>query len=229
MHKLSSILASFKRSEDMTTQEYIYLRLRKSILLGLIPPGDPVTIRGLAEMLDTSPTPVREALRRLSSEHALKLLPNRRIVVPQMTPDRFKELILLRVTLEVHASRAALPFVTDRLVQSLVTLDQKIDRAIESENRDQQITLNQEFHKAIYCANPEQVVVPMIESVWLQLGPFNRIAARNIKQLYIVDRHQDILKALRERDAGALAQAIDADIKSAVGHLHPDALDTILG
>jgi DNA-binding GntR family transcriptional regulator len=223
------MLASFDRTDTMTTQEYIYLKLRKSILLGLIEPGNPVTIRGLAERMDTSPTPVREALRRLSTEHALKLLPNRRIVVPQMTPDRFKELILLRVTLEVHASRAALPFVTDRLVDSLTKLDARIDEAVANEDRDQQISLNHEFHKAIYSANPEQVVIPMIESIWLQLGPFNRIAARNIKHLYTVDRHQDILAALSARDETALAIAIDADIKDAVGHFHPDALERILG
>ena len=229
MLKKTPNLPELVRQPDMTTQEYIYQRLRKTIMLGLIAPGNPVTIRGLAEVLETSPTPVREALRRLSSEHGLKLLPNRRIVVPQMTPDRFKELILLRVTLEVHAARTALPFVTDRLVDQLAELDLSIDRAVDREDRDQQITRNQLFHQMIYTANPEQVIMPMVESIWLQLGPFNRIAARNIKELYIIDHHKEIIEALRSRDEAALAIAIEADIKGAVGQLHADALERILG
>jgi len=213
----------------MTAQEYIYQRLRQAILLGHIEPGKPVTIRGLAELLDTSPTPVREALRRLSSEHALKLLPNRRIVVPEMTPDRFKELILLRVTLEKHAASMALPFVTEKLTDELASLDLQLDRAVESEDRDQMIVLNQTFHKSIYTANPDQVIMPMIESVWLQLGPFNRIAARIVNVLYVVDHHKQILNALRKRDVSDLSMAIEADIQAGVGQLQPDAIDQILG
>lgn len=229
MLKNAPHLPEIPRRNDITTQEYIYQRLRRAIMLGLIAPGNPITIRGLAELLDTSPTPVREALRRLSSEHALKMLPNRRIIVPQMTPDRFKELIMLRITLEEHAAHAALPFISNRLVDHLTTLDDQIDQAVIDGDRDQLISINQEFHKLIYTANPEQVVMPMIESVWLQLGPFTRIAARNVKELYVVDHHKEILTALRERHEAKLITAICADIQGGVGHLHADALKRILG
>jgi DNA-binding GntR family transcriptional regulator len=229
MLKNAIILPELTRTDDMTVQEYIYLRLRKSILLGRFEPGNPITIRGIAEILDTSPTPVREALRRLSTEHALKMLPNRRIVVPQMTPERFKELILLRVTLEEHAARTTLPFVSNRLVDQLAALDERIDQAVIDTERDILITMNQEFHRSLYTANPDQVVMPMIESIWLQLGPFTRIASRHVEELYVVDHHKEILAALRSRDEAALITAIAADIKSAVGHLHADALERILG
>ena len=228
MLKDSPALFEIDRPLNMTTQEYIYQRLRKSIMLGLTVPGKPITIRGIADALETSPTPVREALRRLSTEHGLKMLPNRRIVVPQMTSIRFKELILLRVTLEIHAACAALPFITNHLVNDLSDLDLEIDAAVEKENYNQQIILNQQFHELIYTANSEQVIMPMIESIWLQLGPFNRIAARNIKEFYVVDHHKEILSALHGRHKEDLKVAINADIKGAVGQLHPDALERIL-
>ena len=229
MLEKSKTLPELHRSHDMTTQEYIYHRLRKAIMLGLFEPGNPITIRGLAEMLDTSPTPVREALRRLSTEHALQMLPNRRIVVPRMTPDRFKELIMLRVTLEEHAAHNALPFVSNKLIDHLTALDDKLDQAVIDADRDQLITLNQQFHKSFYTANPDQVVMPMIESIWLQLGPFTRIAARNVKELYVVDHHKEILDALRARDENKLIKAIADDIQGGVGHLNADALHRILG
>jgi DNA-binding GntR family transcriptional regulator len=227
--KINPNFPEIPRTNGMTAQEYIYQRLRHTIMLGLIAPGNPITIRGLAEVLDTSPTPVREALRRLSTEHALKLLPNRRIVVPQMTPDRFKELIMLRVNLEEYAARTALRFVSNRLVDQLNDMDLELDQAVENGDRDQLITVNQQFHRSLYTANPEQMIMPMIESVWLQLGPFTRIAARNVKELYVVDHHKEIIAALHQRDENALVNSIAADIKGGVGHLHADALERILG
>jgi hypothetical protein len=70
----------------MTTQEYAYLRLRNAVMVGALPPGTGLTFRGLAEQLSLSPTPIREALRRLSSENAIKVLGNRRLRVPTDDP-----------------------------------------------------------------------------------------------------------------------------------------------
>jgi DNA-binding GntR family transcriptional regulator len=223
------VLPKLSRAKDMTAQEHIYQRLRGAIMLGRIAPGVPVTIRGLAAMLDTSPTPVREALRRLSSENGLTLVPNRRIIVPNMTAERFSELILLRVNLETHAALRALPHISDVMIDELAEIDDRLDAAIAKGDRDGQILENQRFHRSIYRANPNPVSLPMIESIWLQLGPFNRIAARHVKELYTVDRHAEALGALRARNPDALAQAIEADIRDAVGGLGKKALKAILG
>jgi DNA-binding GntR family transcriptional regulator len=217
------------RHASMTSQEHIYQRLRKAIMLGRFAPGKPVTIRGLAETLDTSPTPVREALRRLSSEHGLTLLPNRRIVVPRMTAERFRELILLRVNLETHAAVRALPYINDIMIDRLAETDARIDDAVARQDREAQIIENQRFHSTIYTANPHSVAMPMIESVWLQLGPFLRIAARHVKELYKIDRHGEALTALRARDPVDLNDAIENDIKDGVGHMSEQALQAILG
>ena len=93
-----------QKSEGMTTQEYAYLRLRNAILVGAIQPGTSLTIRGLAEKLALSQTPIRETVRRLSTEHAIEVLGNRRLKIPVMTAGRFEELVHLRIVLETHAS-----------------------------------------------------------------------------------------------------------------------------
>lgn len=223
------LLPTIRRTENMTAQEHIYRRLHKAIMLGRIAPGKPVTIRGLAAMLETSPTPVREALRRLSSENGLTLLPNRRIVVPNLTPERFRELILLRVHLESYAALRALPHISDIMIAEMEAVDARINEAIERQDWECQIIENQRFHRLIYSANPENVSMPMIESIWLQLGPFNRIAARHTRRLYKIDRHCEAIAAMRARDQQALAAAIESDIKDGVGQMSDEALRTILG
>ena len=71
--------------------------------------------------------------------------------------------------------------------------------------------------------------MPMMESLWLQLGPFQRVAARHVADHYTVDRHKEIVAALRRRDPIALTMAIESDIRDGVGRLGREALKKILG
>ena len=78
-----------------------------------------MTISAFADALETSPTPVRKALRRLLTKHELKVLPNQRIVAAQITPIKLKELILLHLTLEFHATYTVLTFSKNHLINGV--------------------------------------------------------------------------------------------------------------
>lgn len=220
-------LPEVPRLQRETSQQYAYSRLRHSLMIGAIAPGRAITIRGIAQALGLSATPVREALRRLSSEHAIKVLANRRIVVPQLDPRRFRELLALRITIERHAAVRALDHVSDGLVAELAEIDRAMDAAIERHHHAALVTLNHKFHAAIYTANPDQIVMPVIESVWLQLGPFQRAAAVQVRERYRVDRHREILEALSTRDAAALGAAVEADISDAIGWIGSEGGDAV--
>ncbi|SOC37700.1 DNA-binding GntR family transcriptional regulator [Rhizobium subbaraonis] len=222
------ILEPLARPDGMTTHEYAHRRLRQAIMVGSIRPGESLTIRGIAEAMESSPTPVREALRRLSSEGALKVLDNRRIMVPKMTAERFGELIALRAVLEKHAARRAVAHITERQIDRLVEIDKAQDEAIARKDNAAALLLNQEFHRTLYTANPDQIIMPMVESVWLQLGPFLGIAMEHVAQLYFVDRHQEAIAALRKRDADAVAEAINADICEGIGGFERAAIENLL-
>lgn len=199
-----------------TTQEYVYERLRNAIMLGAIEPGTSLTMRGLAERLGLSPTPVREAVRRLSSEHAIQIKDNRRMTVPLMTPDHFEELVALRVAVEVHAAKRALPYVSDIIIEKLTEIDDRMDRFVAERDLDQLTLLNQAFHRTLYTVNPAQASMPIVESIWLQLGPFQRQAIMRVTEYYEIDRHKEILAALTTRNAAALRDAITNDIRDGV-------------
>jgi DNA-binding GntR family transcriptional regulator len=91
-----------------TQQERVYSRLREAILNGHFEPGRSVTLRGVAKLLDVSPMPVREALRRLTAERALELLSNRRVAVPIMTITKLEEICDARIALETAAAELEL-------------------------------------------------------------------------------------------------------------------------
>ena len=217
-------LPEISAAEGMTTQEYAYMRIRNAIMLGAIPPGTNLTIRGLAGYLDLSPTPVREAIRRLSSEHAVEVMGNRRLTIPQMKAGRFDELILLRIALETHAAERALPYISGVIIDELASLDKQMDEAIEDHRMEDLTQLNHDFHRRLYMANPDQQVVPLIESIWLQLGPFQRQVVREVKTYYSVDRHKEVLDALGNRDSMALVVAIENDIRDGIVRSGREAL-----
>ncbi len=196
---------------------------------GQILPGRALTIRELAKILDVSPMPVREALRLLSAESALEIQGNRRVMVPHMTAMKFNELYEARIAIESHAAARALPYIDDGCLEQLRAMDRLIDEAQEEENLEQISILNQNFHRAMYTANPHQVTLPLIESLWLQLGPFMRLATSRLDEHYLVDRHNEALTAIEKKDAFALQLAIAADIREGIAFAStPELLNSFI-
>ncbi len=206
-------------TQDSTTQESIYKRLRYAIMTGSIAPGVSLTIRGLADMLEVSSTPVREAIRRLSAEGALQVLDNRRVVTPKMNLERFDELINLRVVMERYAAESALPYISDVQIDELEKLDQQMDMIITKNDHESIAAHNFNFHSILYKMNPNQVAMPMIESLWLQLGPYSRTALSELTEYYLVDHHKEAIEALRARNSKDLRNAIESDIVDGLGKL----------
>jgi DNA-binding GntR family transcriptional regulator len=213
-------LLMIEKSEDMKTHQWVYQLLRNNLMCGRIGPGIPLTIRGLAQILQVSPMPIREALHRLACEGAVEVKNNRRVIVPSMTSEKFRELCDLRILLETHAAEGALPYVTDRNIETLEQIDARIDDAIEADDVDNISLHNQQFHRCLYQVNPFQISVPLIESLWLQLGPFSRIAISKLEKVYLVDRHVEALDALRNRNLFGLRRAIEADIRDGIASIN---------
>lgn len=217
-------LPALERAPKETTNQWVYRSLRQAVMLGMVQPGRPVTIRDVAHSLEVSTTPVREALRRLCSEQALEELDNRRIMVPNMTAARFRELCELRIALECHAAERAMPYMHGLKLDELAAIDRRLDDANEAGDRERIIALNQQFHRFIYESNPNQTVMPLVESVWLQLGPFVRLALSRLRDFYQVDRHSEAMAALRRQDPLGLRIAMEADIRDALTHVGTNEL-----
>jgi len=213
-------LLMIDKSDDLKTHQWVYQLLRNNLMCGRIEPGIALTIRGLAQLLEVSPMPVREALHRLACEGAVEVKNNRRVIVPAMTAEKFRELSELRILLETHAAEGALPYINEEDITVLEQIDARIDEAIDSNDVDNISLHNQAFHRYLYQANPFQISVPLIESLWLQLGPFSRIAISKLEKSYLVDRHVEALEALRQRNLFRLRRAIEADIRDGIASIN---------
>lgn len=200
-----------------TAHERVYRELRARIIGGRMVPGRPVTLRGLAAELDVSPMPVREAVGRLVAERALEMKANRRVSVPEMTAQALDELVLAREALEPEAARRALPQLGRTALAKLRRIDDELETCLKLGNVEGYVASNHAFHFTIYRACGTEVLVPLIESLWLRTGPFMRVVYGRIGTSWVVDHHETALQAIERRDADGLAAAIRDDIREGMG------------
>ncbi len=207
-------------------QDRVYTELRRALIGGLFAPGQVLTIRQLADALVTSTMPVREALGRLITEQALEMLPNRSIRVPPVTMDRIGDLLRARILIEGEAMALAADRMTPHLLTTIraIMLEwEEIRTSGTAEAVDREVTLNHAFHFAVYRACGSTVLLPMIESLWLQSGPFTRAAIYAFSEAGAQDAarfHHDIVQALEAGDADAARAALVADISRPFAYLH---------
>jgi DNA-binding GntR family transcriptional regulator len=103
-------------SSAISFQQRVYENLCNSLISGVFAPGDMLSLRRIAAANCVSPMPVREAVKRLISEHAIELLPNRTIVVPKLRRGDFIELIRIREMIEGHAAELAVSVMSPKFV-----------------------------------------------------------------------------------------------------------------
>lgn len=200
-------------------QESVLAELRRRLMVGVFAPGESVTLRRLARDLGTSPMPIREAIRRLLAERALEVLPNRSVVVPEMSEDKFVQLTEVRQALEgmaaVQACRAAGP----ALARTLTGINARLRRAIEARDVRACLALNREFHFTLYGASDSRILLPLIEMLWLQAGPFMFYSLSAPGVQWNASYHRDVIRGLSRRDPAAVRRAIERDIATTLRHL----------
>ena len=221
---MSEAAFSEPQEEFRTTQERVYYQVRDAILRGQFLPGKSVTIRGLAAELDCSPMPVREALRRLTSERALELSDTRRVTVPSMTREKLDEICAARVALECQAAEQALPFVGDAELQQLRALDDRVTQALADKDIQGYVTGNLDFHFTLYQLGRPHIILSLIESLWLQTAPLQHLVFQRFGVQELPDRHQDLIEAIASRDIQRVRTAIRQDIEEGLGSISAEEL-----
>src|ERR1700722_7030396 len=202
------------RIERETVQERVYGGLRDRLMRGGFEPGQKLKIAELASALGTSAMPVREALNRLAAERAIESLPNRSVRVPALSKDALRDLMETRFAVEgLAVARAAANMTAETLAQlkELIAAQSETDAEHISEASARQ---NRAFHFTIYRQWGSTVLLPIIESLWLQFGPYLRVASDRFdgREGRGTNFHVEIVDALARGDGKAARKALEEDI-----------------
>ena len=204
-----------------TVQDGVYQRLSEALMNGRLDPGQQLTIASIAEMCGTSHMPVREALRRLAAEGALEVASTGSAHVPAASRGRLDDLCEARIINEGAAGAKAAANASPAMIRRLESIMADYFEAAREHDLGGMTTRNQEFHVTIYRAANSPVLMRVIETLWLQFGPFLRLLTRHVEPKArplerdsYTTHHYDILDALRRGDAKAVSKGIGADIKA---------------
>lgn len=214
---------SLEKIEAKSLQARVYERLKSALISGKFEPGQVLVIRDLAEQLGTSPMPIRQSLHRLVSEYALEEENRVRssVRVPEISQKAFEDLRSVRRLVEGEAAARAALNARPSLIGQLRALDEEIGIAVKNGDEEGVILANRHFHFALYEAAGSKALLRVIESLWLQSGPYFRalisryFSDESDKSEADVNSHEAMLSAIEAGDAEAAREALHADIEAA--------------
>lgn len=220
-----------------TLADRTYRAVHDAIRTGELKPGEKVTERGLAERLSVSPTPIREAIRRLEQDGLIERTGPRTVVVAALEDRSIRELAEVEIALRGLVARFAARHATaDQLDALDAILDDADDRLIVIKQRSADgrpverhvgtlFDTMQRFNDAVTACAGNPVLGRLLE----QTRVFSREERRNrllrhaaADERFGLDRyasHRALVRALREGDAEAAEQIVVADARGGLADL----------
>jgi DNA-binding GntR family transcriptional regulator len=134
-----------------TRTQLVVETLREKILNGAIKAGQPLRQAALAEELNVSRIPVREALLQLEAEGLVSFEPHKGATATELTVNQVDELFELRAMLEADLLAASIPHLTDEKLQEATDLLDKLNHSLGKENSANTWSeLNSNYHNCLY-------------------------------------------------------------------------------
>ncbi|MFC0201856.1 GntR family transcriptional regulator [Paracoccus rhizosphaerae] len=202
-----------------TVQDQVYDQMREALVSGAFEAGQAFTIPALAEKFMTSHMPIREALRRLAAENALRISPAGTATVPSLDIDELRKIRQTRLILEPATAETAFDLITADDRTALGTLIETHRATGESGDIVAMLAANRAFHFRIYAASGNEVLVSQIENLWLRSGPYVRYLSDKMSELLqtsyktgFTKYHEQMVAALDDGDKAGFKAAMADDI-----------------
>jgi DNA-binding GntR family transcriptional regulator len=173
--------------------------IEEDILTFKLKPGDRLDEARLAERYGTSRTPVREALRQLSSAGLIVLRPHRGAIVAKLGVRELIELLEVAAELEGAcgrlAAKACLKSDLDAIDQALTVCRHN---AVKDDIRGYQLA-NESFHDAVRRASCNSHLIRLTQSVRKRAATYRRLDLERPNRLKVsVEEHARIAGAIRD-------------------------------
>ncbi|MBE9012873.1 GntR family transcriptional regulator [Pseudanabaenaceae cyanobacterium LEGE 13415] len=202
---------SLQRSQLL--HEQTYEMLRTAILSGELAAGSRLIEIQLAEKLQVSRTPIREALRLLQRDHLVTVDAQGAMRVALLSIDDAIQLYDCRIALEQLSVSAACRMATSEQLDRIEATLKQAERAITNPSHSltpyQLLHLDYQFHRLLAESSSNTWLVQILDQVFDKMSLLRlRTIEHNPNVLDIRGEHRRILEAVRKRDALAAIQAI---------------------
>ena len=200
--------------EDISRAEFVYRQLREGIRSGAYRPGQRIREAQLAEALNTSRTPVREAIRRLETDRLIADVPGRGLAIAALDESQVRELYQFRAALEATAAEMAALQASAFDVAAL--REMLAQMRVAAAEAPRAAALNRRFHHAICQAARNSflghAMAPLNDFMALLPGTTYQTPGRIAD---VLDEHDAVVDAIARRAAAEAGAAMRAHIEAA--------------
>lgn len=198
---LESLSASFRLDRSRSAASQVYEYLRELIVTLALEPGTPLSRTQVAECLDLSPMPVRDALSRLEKEGLVEIFPQHLTRVRAIDLDSARQMHVLRLSVELEIVHGLAKAPNPAIAKSLLAAIAKQRACLEVDDIGGFIQFDQEFHKTMYEAAQLMSVWHMIRNGSGNLDRLRRLhVPLNGKAQTVLEEHAGIARAIGEGD-----------------------------
>jgi DNA-binding GntR family transcriptional regulator len=199
--------------EYRTKEEQVADFLREGIIAGRFPRGSRLKQLEIAKLLQTSITPVREALKLLAAEGYVVGDSYRGATVAPFDISASNEMLNLRILLETQLVRAAVEQATGADLEDLRSMAADFERAVAAQENEAARAANYRFHRRIFEIPDMPQTLHFVQVLWARY-PFDLINKIRGRVSRAASEHEELLKAFIARDSAAAMMATRRHIES---------------
>lgn len=189
--------ARFKKTN---LSEVLVTYLKEQILNGELNPGDRLVETKIAEELEISQTPVREAIRQLSGEGIVTLVPHKGPIVRSLEMIDVYEIYSLRAGLEGMSMRFAVQWADAEEIEWLEGHYAEMERKLHDESVTSLLDDSAILHQTIVNMSKHSRLITMYHALSFQISLVNRILGKKSTKQKEVDQHRELIVALKHGD-----------------------------
>ena len=196
-----------KLDDKKTLSEKVYDRLKELIMDGELERGTKITETSIAKMFDVSPTPVREAFRKLASDGLIEVASWKGVIVKGIEQKDLLEIYECREALEGMVGKLAVRNITE---EDIKILEGILEKCNEAKTPEILIELNTEFHNELLRIAKNERLSKLLNELMVVILYDRDISGRySIRRQEIVQEHLDILKYLKKRDEKKVSELME--------------------
>lgn len=220
---MEQILSKYSQiGENQSIGERIFTTLRNLILNEDIERGEKLFESKLAEYLEVSRTPVREALQRLEQEGLIEAQPRRYYVVKGISAKDAVEIIYIRAALESMVVEKVCDEANEELLVKLEENLNESEKHLQNSDIENLNHANGDFHKILLDFANMPRVATLLTNYYDYIIRFRKISLSIEERRYkVIESHRKIFNALKSNDKEEAVKAMKEHILSIVPYIEP--------
>ncbi len=165
--------------------------------------------RRLSEQMETSRTPIREALARLEQEGLVRVVPRKGVYIVRKTKREILEMITVWAALESMAAQLITENASDKQIASLRALFATFDDGQIDAKIDEYSDANIRFHQAILEMSQCRLLLEMADNIFMHVRSIRaRTISESDRATRSIANHMHIIEALENRDSDLASRLV---------------------